>query len=91
MVAEDHDNFTSMNKDEIATALGDYFNSKDTVNKYTGESIKEEDSPGNYTLIEDDRGIVWRTYSTEGYPGKGIRMIVFWCRHFRIDGCCLNV
>ncbi|MBN2314274.1 MAG: DUF2330 domain-containing protein, partial [Sedimentisphaerales bacterium] len=68
ILAEEHDGFASMNKDEIATFLSDYFISKDTVNIFTGESIKIEDSPGNYTLIEDDRGIVWRTYSMEGYP-----------------------
>ena len=68
IVAEEHDHFNGMSKDEIARLLGDFFISKDTANVYTGEPIKEEDSPGNYTLFEDDRGIVWRTYSVEGYP-----------------------
>lgn len=30
----------------------------------------EEASPGNYTLHEDDRGIVWSIYSIEGYPDE---------------------
>jgi len=66
--ARDHDNFVGMSKDEITRLLRDFFTSKGTINLYTGEPIKEEDSPGNYTLLEDDRGIVWRTYSIEGYP-----------------------
>jgi hypothetical protein len=34
----------------------------------TGEPLKPEDSRGDYTIIEDERGIVWRTYPQGGYP-----------------------
>ncbi len=68
ILAQDHDNFAGIGTEEIAGLLGDYFKSKDTVNVYTGEPIKREDSPGDYTVIEDERGVVWRTYSRRGYP-----------------------
>lgn len=68
MLAQDHDEFAGMSKDEIAKLLDDYFTSKNATNVYNGEPLKHEDSPGNYTLVEDDRGVVWRTYSIEGYP-----------------------
>ena len=68
MLAQDHGNFAGMGKDEIAKLLDDYFMSKNTINVYSGEPLKHEDSPGHYTIIEDERGIVWRTYSIEGYP-----------------------
>lgn len=66
--AKDHDDFAGNNKDEIAELVAGYFESKDTTNIYTGEPIKQEDSPGDYTIIEDDRGVIWRTYSQGGYP-----------------------
>ena len=68
ILSEKHDGFRGMSKDEIAKLLDDFFRSKHTTNQYTGEPVKEEDSPGNYTFVEDDRGVVWRTYSAEGYP-----------------------
>ena len=66
--AQDHDNFADISTEEIARFLADYFKSKDTANVYTGEPIKHEDSPGDYTIIEDERGVVWRTYSRRGSP-----------------------
>ena len=68
ILAKEHDDFAGMSKNGIDKLLSDYFVSKKTVNAFTGEPIKEEDSPGNYTLMEDDRGIVWRTYTMDGYP-----------------------
>ena len=68
VLAHDHDNFAGMGKDEIAKLMDDYFTSKNATNIYNGEPLKHEDSPGDYTIIEDERGIVWRTYSMEGYP-----------------------
>jgi hypothetical protein len=65
---EDHDDFAGNSKDEIAELVAGYFESNDTTNIYTGEPIKQEDSPGDYTIIEDERGVVWRTYSQGGYP-----------------------
>ncbi len=37
-------------------------------NPYAGQPIKYEDSPGNYLFLEDGRGIVWRTFTREGFP-----------------------
>jgi hypothetical protein len=68
ILAEEHNHFAGMSKDEIGKLLDDYYVSKSLTNGFTGEPIKHEDSPGNYILLEDDRGIVWRTYSLEGYP-----------------------
>jgi hypothetical protein len=68
MLAQEHDNFVGMSKGEIAKLLDDYFTSKNAINIYSGEPLKHEDSPGDYTITEDERGIVWRTYSMEGYP-----------------------
>ena len=58
----------SNSKDEIAELVAGYFESNDTTNFYTGEPIRHEDSPGDYTIVEDERGVVWRTYSQGGYP-----------------------
>jgi len=71
-VAEEHNHFTGMNKDEIAKLLDNHYASKDSTNAFTGEPIKHEDSPGNYTILEDERGVVWRTYSMEGYPDDSV-------------------
>ncbi len=68
ILAEEHNHFVDMSKDEIGKLLDDYYVSKGLANGFTGEPIKHEDSPGNYILLEDDRGIVWRTYNLEGYP-----------------------
>ncbi len=37
-------------------------------NSFEGGVIKQEDSPGNYVIFKDERGIVWRTYTGEGFP-----------------------
>ena len=66
--ARDHDDFTANSRDEIGELVARYFESNDTTNIYTGEPMKKEDSPGDYTIIEDERGVVWRTYSRGGYP-----------------------
>ncbi|MHC4368489.1 MAG: DUF2330 domain-containing protein [Planctomycetota bacterium] len=68
MFADEHDNLADVGTEDIVAALSDYFKSKDVTNVYTGEPIKHEDSPGDYTIIEDERGVVWRTYSAGGYP-----------------------
>ena len=56
-------NFTDYLKDETDTSIP--FRMK---NPYTDQIVKEEDSPGNYVFIEDQRGIVIRTFSKEGFP-----------------------
>ena len=72
MLAQDHNDFADMGKDEITKLMDEYFTSKNTTNVYSGEPLKHEDSPGDYTIIEDERGIVWRTYSQGGYPDDHI-------------------
>ncbi len=68
MLADEHDDFAGMSKDQIAQLVGDWFTSKKATNIYSGEPLRCEDSPGDYTIVEDDRGIVWRMYSMNGYP-----------------------
>ncbi|MHC4299067.1 MAG: hypothetical protein ACYS7Y_17475, partial [Planctomycetota bacterium] len=68
MFADEHDNLADVGTEDIVAALSDYFKSKDVTNVYTGEPIKHEDSPGDYTIFEDESGVVWRTYSRTGYP-----------------------
>jgi len=38
------------------------------TNPFGGGVIKQEDSPGNYVIFKDERGVVWRTYTGEGFP-----------------------
>ncbi len=72
MLAQDHDEFAGMGKDEIAKLMDEYFTTKNATNVYSGEPLKHEDSPGDYSIIEDERGIVFRTYSQGGYPDDHI-------------------
>jgi hypothetical protein len=64
-----------MNIDQLRRNFNDYLKDEtDTSipwrmkNPYTDQIAKEEDSPGNYVFIEDQRGIVIRTFSKEGFP-----------------------
>jgi len=67
-IANKFDSFDYMNINEVIRAVDDYFVSNESKNIYTEEEISHEDSPGNYTVLEDDRGFVLRFYSREGYP-----------------------
>jgi len=67
-IAEEHKYFAGMGRDETASLVASYYAAKGITNGFTGEPIRHEDSPGNYTIFQDDRGIVWRTYSLGGYP-----------------------
>lgn len=67
-IAEEHKYFAGMGRDETATLVASYYAAKGISNGFTGEPIRHEDSPGNYTIFQDDRGIVWRTCSLGGYP-----------------------
>ncbi|MCK4999715.1 MAG: DUF2330 domain-containing protein [Anaerohalosphaera sp.] len=40
----------------------------DLKNNYSGGEIKFEDSPGNFTVFEDERGVVLRGYLAGGFP-----------------------
>jgi hypothetical protein len=67
-IAEEHTYFAGMGRDETATLVANSYAAKGTINGFTGEPLTHEDSPGNYTIFQDGRGIVWRTYSLGGYP-----------------------
>lgn len=67
-IADEHGHFAGMNRDAAARLFEEYYASRGATNAFTSEPIKHEDSPGNYTVFQDDRGIVWRTYSLNGYP-----------------------
>ena len=38
------------------------------INPYSGAPIREQESPGDYQIIEDQRGIVFRLYGRLGWP-----------------------
>ena len=67
-ISNKFDSFDHKNINEVIRAVDDYFVFKGSKNIYTEEKISHEDSPGNYTVLEDDRGFVLRFYSREGYP-----------------------
>jgi len=67
-LARENNYFKDDEIQEIVTAVQAYFKSKDYKNAFTGENIMREDSPGNYTVFEDERGVVLRNYSRGGYP-----------------------
>ncbi|MHC4620949.1 MAG: hypothetical protein ACYTEQ_24655 [Planctomycetota bacterium] len=60
--------FEGMSRDAVAAEVQTYFNCRASRNLYTGRKVEYEDSPGNYTLLEDERGITLRTYSEGGFP-----------------------
>jgi hypothetical protein len=55
---------------EVTRVVNDYFKTKPFFeNLYTRKEIKQEDSPGNYTIFENEQGeTVLRFYSEEAYP-----------------------
>ncbi len=67
-ISEKCDYFKNLSLDEANPLVDDYFISKNIENIYTGEKIKRENSPGNYTVFEDERGIILRKYFEGGYP-----------------------
>lgn len=68
VVFEEHPDLKEMSKDEVVKVLEEYYKSKDSKNMFTGEKVRHEDSPGNYTVLEDERGVVLRRYTKQGYP-----------------------
>ena len=55
-----------------ATTVADryrrYFAAHPSANEYTGERVREEDSPGNYQIIKTAEGTIFRAYSRNGRP-----------------------
>jgi len=53
---------------EIRQALKSHLARSRFENELTGGIMKVEDSPGNLDIIEDERGIVVRTFDMRGFP-----------------------
>lgn len=52
----------------MQAAYDGYFDYQFHPNVLSGERVRREDSPGNFTIIEDQRGIVLRSYRRNGFP-----------------------
>jgi hypothetical protein len=57
-----------MDKKAIEARIREYFDFRISRDAFNGERIRLEDSPGNFTILEDERGIVFRAYSRNGFP-----------------------
>jgi len=66
--AKEYIDFHEMDKKAIEARIREYFDFRISRNIFTGERIRLEDSPGNFTILEDERGIVFRVYSRNGFP-----------------------
>ncbi len=66
--AKEYIDFHEMDKKAIEERICEYFDFRISRNTFTGERIRLEDSPGNFTILEDERGIVFRVYSRNGFP-----------------------
>lgn len=61
--------FKDMDIRQVTKIIDDYFTSDNSKERaYITKEINHEDSPGNYIILEDKRGIVLRSYSSEGFP-----------------------
>lgn len=55
---------------EVRTRVGDHLAAKRTPNRLLGGQMREEDSPGNYTLRQSPDGIELRIYDHSGYETR---------------------
>ena len=53
---------------ELVNYLNSHVEKHSLRNEITGEKINNEDSPGNFTVFEDERGKVVRIYEKSGAP-----------------------
>ena len=65
-LAKEHDGFRGMAKEAIEKLLAQ--NLENQRNIFTGEMIRWEDSPGNFEVLKDERGVVMRLYERNGFP-----------------------
>ena len=65
-LAKEHDGFRDMGKKAIEKLLAQ--NLENQRNIFTGEAIRWEDSPGNFEVLKDERGVVMRLYERNGFP-----------------------
>jgi hypothetical protein len=68
MLAEDNAYFPNADVNEVTSIVDNYLKENKKKNPYTNEPIALEDSPGNYTVFKDERGIILRDYSENGFP-----------------------
>ncbi|HIJ72204.1 MAG TPA: DUF2330 domain-containing protein [Planctomycetes bacterium] len=71
-IARGYSYFEGASKSEVEEIIEDYCKFTVRRNRYTKEKVKQEDSPGNYTIFENERGVVLRTYSREGFPDDAV-------------------
>ncbi len=64
-LAEKTNYFDGMNKDAVSNMIDIFFD--DYNDHYTNEKVEYGDSPWNYEIIEDYRGIVFRFYDRYGF------------------------
>jgi hypothetical protein len=69
-IAREYNYFKGVTLDGIVETIDGFFRYQVSRNTYTRERIKREDSPGNYTIFEDDQGVIFRTYFREGVFGE---------------------
>jgi len=53
---------------EVREAVEERLLKKRLRNRLLGGNVREEDSPGNYTIHKTPAGIVLRTYDLAGFP-----------------------
>ena len=72
-IAEETEKLTDLNTEGLKAYILGHEKLKEFEEKYVGREMIEEDSPGNYEFIEDERGLVFRWYTFEGF---GIERVV---------------
>ena len=55
--------------EDVRERVAQHFRQAATKNPFTGEPVREEDSPGNFTILETPRGVTVRVYNEFGFPG----------------------
>jgi hypothetical protein len=65
-LALENDFFQEMNLDEVVEVIDDFVACQIWRNPHTLEKTEHEDSPGNYTVFEDKRGVVFRVFGRRG-------------------------
>lgn len=68
ILSRDTDGFRGKTREEVEEIIEEYFVREEVKNVFTGLPIRQEDSPGNYVLLTDKRGIVLRWYGKSMSP-----------------------
>lgn len=62
VIAHEYDYLKGLSKDEFILEIADFYKFQGAKNIFTGQEIKQGESPGNYMILEDKRGIVFKGY-----------------------------